>query len=132
MLRLLSRNSTSVTAMNYIASSYADRGVKLDEADRLLHRALAIDPDDAFVLDSFGWLLFRRGDLTAAADALERADRLAPFEPEILFHLGELYLQRGDRRRAADLFQQALTLDPEGGVRKRLEERVRTLEARRP
>ncbi|HKA86474.1 MAG TPA: tetratricopeptide repeat protein [Haliangiales bacterium] len=132
MRRVLDRDADNVLALNYIGMSYADRGVRLDASERLLRRALQLVPDDGTVLDSYGWLLFQRGDLAAAADLLERADRLAPFEPEILFHLGELYLRRGEARRAAEKFREALALDPDARVRLRLEERVRTLEARGP
>jgi tetratricopeptide (TPR) repeat protein len=132
MRRVLDRDADNVLALNYIGMSYADRGVRLDASERLLRRALELVPDDGTVLDSYGWLLYRRGDLAAAADLLERADRLAPFEPEILFHLGELYLRRGETRRAHEVFLEALGLDPEAHMRRRIEERVRTLEARRP
>ncbi len=129
MRRVLDRDADNVLALNYIGMSYADRGVRLDASERMLRRALELVPDDGTVLDSYGWLLYQRGDLAAAADLLERADRLSPFEPEILYHLGELYLRRGEERRAREKFVEALALDPEAGVRRRLEERVRTLEA---
>jgi tetratricopeptide (TPR) repeat protein len=132
MQGFLERNRDSVVALNFIGFSYAERGIELDTAERLLRHALELRPDDGFVLDSLGWLFLRRGRLDQARDALERADRLAPFEPEILFHLGELYLGRGQDQRARDTFRQALALDPTGKVRTRLEERVRTLEARAP
>jgi len=130
MLRILARDPANVLALNFIGFSYADRGVRLDDSERLLRRAVELSPDDGNVLDSFGWLLLQRGDLTAAAHALERADRLAPYQPEILYHLGELYFRRGDAGRARDAFLQALTLSPDGTFKRRLQERVRTLEAR--
>ncbi len=132
MKRLLDRDADNVTALNFIGYSYADRGVELEAAERLLGRAAELRPDDAFILDSLGWLWLRRGELDRAGTFLERAGRLAPFEPEILLHLGELHLRRGEDARARDLFRSALGLDPAGRVRERLEERVRTLEAKRP
>jgi tetratricopeptide (TPR) repeat protein len=131
MKTLLDKNGDNVTALNYIGYSLADRGVDLDTAERYLKRAIELRPDDGFVLDSFGWLQLKRDRLDEATRALERADRLAPFEPEILFHLGELYLRRGETPRARDTFRQALALDPSGFVRDRLEERMRTLEAKK-
>jgi tetratricopeptide (TPR) repeat protein len=130
MLRILARDPANVLALNFVGLSYADRGVRLDDSERLLRRAVELSPDDGNVLDSFGWLLVQRGDLIAAADALERADRLAPYQPEILYHLGELYIRRGDAGRARDAFLQALSLSPDGAVKRRLEERVRNLDAR--
>jgi tetratricopeptide (TPR) repeat protein len=132
MRRLLEHSGDSVVALNFIGYSYAQRGVELDEAERLLRRAIALHPEDGLVLDSLGWLYFKRGQLDAAEDALERADRLTPFEPEILLHLGELYARRGQRPRARDTFRQGLALDPDRLVRRELEDRVRTLEAKAP
>jgi tetratricopeptide (TPR) repeat protein len=130
MRRLLERDADSVTALNFIGYSYADRNVDLEASERMLRRAHSLRPDDAFVLDSLGWLHLRRGNLDEARAALERAGRLAPFEPEILFHLGELSLRRGEDSRARELFREALALEPPVPLRGRLEDRMRTLEAK--
>jgi tetratricopeptide (TPR) repeat protein len=132
MRRLLERDADSVMALNFIGYSYADRDVELDASERMLKRALELRPDDAYVLDSVGWLHLKRGRVAEARASLERAGRLAPFEPEILFHLGELWLRHGDDGRARDLFRQALALEPPDRTRVRLEERLRTLEAKAP
>lgn len=126
---LLIEDPDNVAALNFIGYSWANRGVRLAEAERLLRRAAELAPDDGYVLDSLGWVLFRRGKIEEAARVLSRADRLSPDEPEILLHLGEVCLRRGETRRARDLWHRALTLDPDDRVRARLEERVRTLEA---
>ena len=132
MQKVLDRDADSVLALNFIGYSYAERGVELDAAERLLRRASTLRPDDGLILDSFGWLLYRRGQTEQARIALERADRLAPFQPEILLHLGEVYLRAGLEQRARETFRQALGLDPAGKLRASLEEKVRTLEARAP
>src|SRR5262249_37998271 len=132
MKRLLDQNGESVMALNFIGYSYADRGIQLEQAQVLLERAVALRPDDGFILDSLGWLLVKRGQLDLARATLERADRLAPFEPEVLLHLGEVYLRGGQQARARDLFRAGLALDPVGRVRAGLEERMKKLEAKAP
>lgn len=128
---LLAADPDDVMALNFIGFSYADRGVNLTDANRLLGRAAELRPDDGYVLDSLGWLRFQEGKVEEAARLFERADRLSPDEPEILFHLGELALRRQDPRAARVLFLRALALDPkEDRVRRRLKERLHTLEAR--
>jgi tetratricopeptide (TPR) repeat protein len=129
MQPLLDKDADNITALNFIGYSYAERGVKLDVAERYLHHAVELRPNDGYVLDSYGWLLFQQGKVDQAAQTLERADRLVPFEPEILLHLGELYLKRGDASKAKDVFLRALGCDPEDKVKKELEEKVRGLEA---
>ncbi len=132
MQKLLDADAESVLALNFIGYAYANRGVKLADSERLLRRAVELRPDDGYVLDSWGWLLLQTGRLDDARDALERADRLSPHEPEILLHLGELYVRRGDSGKARETFERALALDPDDRVRSRLEESVRTLEAKAP
>jgi tetratricopeptide (TPR) repeat protein len=132
MKKLLERDPDSVTALNFIGYSYADRNVELEASERLLRRAHELRPDDALVLDSLGWLHLRRGRVADARAALERAERLAPYEPEILYHLGELSLLGGEDARARQLYRDALALEPTHRLRARLEERLRTLEARAP
>src|SRR5207244_4280887 len=78
MQKLLEKNGDSVTALNFIGYSYADREVHLETGEKLLRHALELRPDDAFVVDSLGWLLFRRGELEAARPLLERCVRLEP------------------------------------------------------
>jgi predicted Zn-dependent protease len=124
---VLADEPDSVMALNFIGYSYASRGVKLAEAERLLARALELAPDDSFVLDSWGVLLTRLGRLDEAEAALARADRLAPDEPEVLLHLGEVVLARGDGVRAESLWRRALALDPDAQIKRRIEDRVKAL-----
>jgi tetratricopeptide (TPR) repeat protein len=126
----LETSRDSVLALNFIAYSWAERGIRLVDAERMLRRALALRPHDGFVLDSLGVLFVRSGRLDDARLTLERADRLAPFEPEIMLHLGEVYLAIGDAARARATFHQALALDPDRDVKGKLEERLRVSAAR--
>ncbi len=63
MKALLVLNPEHAEAMNFVGYSYAEKGVKLDEAERLLLRALELRPDNGFFLDSLGWVYFQKGDL---------------------------------------------------------------------
>ncbi len=125
--RVLAVDARHVEAMNFIGYSLADRGIQLDRAERLLRAAMAISPGNGYILDSFGWLLFRRGRLDAAEKVLRRASRLTPAEPEILWHLAELRIARRDRPGALALLRKARRLDPQGRVRARIKARIQAL-----
>ena len=88
-------------------------------------------PGDGFILDSYGWLLFRQNRLDEALIVLERAARMVPREPEILWHLGELLLARQQPARAVELFEQARSLRPEQRLLRRIEKRIRALRPER-
>jgi Flp pilus assembly protein TadD len=108
MRELLEVNPRNAAAMNFIGYTLADRGEQLDEAERLVRRALAIHPDSGAYLDSLGWVQFRRGDALRAAGTLERAVELEPDEPTILEHLGDAYGGASRRDAAASAYRRAL------------------------
>ncbi len=100
-------------AMNYLGYAYAERGERLDEAEALLTRALRAEPDNAYYLDSLGWILYKRRDLGRAVEALERAAALAP-ELTILDHLGDAYRAAQRPVDAAAAYRRALqALEPD-------------------
>jgi tetratricopeptide (TPR) repeat protein len=87
-------------AYNALGYSLADRGQRLEEAEALIARALGILPRDAYILDSMGWVRFKRGDPDGALERLEQAYALRA-DPEIAAHLGEVLwqLNRADEAR---------------------------------
>ena len=115
------------SALNFIGFSLADRNLDLRRSRKLLERALELSPDNGYVLDSYGWLLFRERRLDQAIEVLERAVRLAPGEPEILWHLGEVHLARQDRARALEIFERARALGPEKPLAARIQTRIQSL-----
>ena len=93
-------------AYNALGYTLADSNQRLSEAHDLIARALALAPNDPFILDSMGWVKFRLGDNTAATDYLRRAYTIRP-EPDIAAHLGEVLWAQGARDEALKLFQRA-------------------------
>jgi len=108
MRELLEVNPRNAAAMNFIGYTLAEHGEQLEEAERLVRRALAIQPDSGAYLDSLGWVQFRRGDVARAASTLERAAELEPDEPAILEHLGDAYGGASRRDAAVGAYRRAL------------------------
>lgn len=77
--------------LNFLGYLLADHSRDLDEAESLLDRALARDPDNGAFLDSMGWLYFRRGRLEDARRLLERSLVQTGGDPVIHEHLGDVY-----------------------------------------
>jgi Flp pilus assembly protein TadD len=126
---LMRRDPESVSAMNFIGYALAKEGQRLDEARKLLERAIAIKPMSGEVSDSLGWLYVKLGRLDDAEHLLVRADRLTPEDPEILEHLGDLYVRRSDRARAVDAYRRALAHKPDDQARHVIEEQLLLLES---
>lgn len=114
MRELLAVKPDHAEALNFLGYAYAERGERLDEAQGYIERALKIDPDNGYFLDSLGWVLFRKGDAQGAVTALEKADRLAGPEPTILDHLGEAYRRLQRPADAARAWKRALTAPDPG------------------
>jgi tetratricopeptide (TPR) repeat protein len=102
-------------AYNALGYSLADRNIRLQEAYQLIGRALALAPDDGFIVDSMGWVQFRLGNLAAAREALTRAFRLKA-DPDVAAHLGEVLWATGDHRGARELLLDAQRRNGDSGT----------------
>lgn len=96
---------------NALGYSLADRNVSLAEARALITKALEFAPDDAYIMDSMGWVEFRSGNLAEARRLLEKAFRIQP-DAEIAAHLGEVLWKSGDQTAARAMWAQGLALNP--------------------
>lgn len=109
--RLIVLKPDSALAYNALGFSLADRNVRLEEAAQLIDKALSLAPDDPFILDSKGWLLFRQGNLLVALEALQTAFAKRP-DPEIAAHIGEVLWVLGRRDEAVTVWRDATKAYP--------------------
>lgn len=108
-------------AANLAGYMLAEAGARLDVAERYLRHARELSPGDPAILDSWGWLLLKRGRTRDAIRALAQAARLAPREPEILMHLAAAWAADNAPRTALTLLDAAAALRPTPAVQHRLE-----------
>ena len=104
-------------AYNALGYSLADRKLRLDEAEALVRKGLALTPDDPFILDSLGWVLYRRGNLDGALEQLQKAFGLRA-DPEIAAHLGEVLWSLGQRERALAIWREGLRINQDNSTLK--------------
>jgi len=98
-------------ALNYLGYSYADRNMKLDEAETLLNHAVSLSPASGAYLDSLGWLYYRQGKYQKAEDFLQQAIAQTK-DPLIFDHLGDSELALGNVQEAVGSWDESLRLDP--------------------
>jgi tetratricopeptide (TPR) repeat protein len=111
LVRLIQLRPDNAHAYNALGYSLADRNIRLPEAKKLIEKALELAPDDYFIIDSMGWVLYRMGDLKGAAVHLRRAWQGRP-DGEIGAHLGEVLWELGERDEARRIWQEALKTSP--------------------
>ncbi len=99
--------------LNYLGYSWVDKGLNLERALDMLKRAVALRPDDGFIIDSLGWAHYRLGRYGEAVEELERAIEREPGDPVLNDHLGDAYWRVGRLREARYQWERALIFDPE-------------------
>lgn len=109
--RLIKLKPDDALAYNALGYSLVDRNVRLAEAMQLIDKALALKPDDPFILDSKGWALFRQGRANEALTTLQKAYALKP-DAEIAAHIGEVLWSLGRHDEAIKLWRDATLVHP--------------------
>ena len=122
--KLIQKRPEHAHAYNALGYSLADRNVRLDEARKLIEKALELSPEDAFIIDSMGWVLYRQGDLKGAIEQLQRAYRARP-DAEIGAHLGEVLWVSGAREEANRIWDESLKSHPDNDTLRKAVERLR-------
>lgn len=110
--QIIERDPQNAQALNALGYTLADRTDRFEEAEKLIDQALQIRPDDHFILDSKGWVLYRLGNLDEALVYLRRAHEQIP-DPEIAAHLGEVLWVSGNRKEAKKVWDTALKATPD-------------------
>lgn len=112
-LKALQLNPNQPYVLNYLGYSWVIRGINLNEAQRMIERAVALAPDDGAIVDSLGWAYYHLHEYQRAVHELERAASLSPEDPTINDHLGDAYWRVGRHAEARYQWQRVLTLKPE-------------------
>ena len=110
--------------LNYLGYSWVDQGRNLKQAMELIRKAVKLDPNDGYFVDSLGWAHYRLGNYPKAVEHLERAVELRPDDPVINDHLGDAYWRVGRQFEAKYQWSQALTLKPEPEDKKKIERKL--------
>jgi tetratricopeptide (TPR) repeat protein len=117
-------------ALNYLGYTYADLGRNLDEAERLIRKALSLNPGDGYITDSLGWVYFKKGEFARALEFLEKAAGMVPEDPVILEHLGDAYVKTDQKTKALEAYRRAVARKKED--KGALEKKIQDLEKAEP
>lgn len=110
--KILDKSPDDARALNALGYTLLVHTDRLDEADKLVSKALQLTPDDPAVVDSMGWLRFRQGRPQDALPLLQKAYAQFP-DAEVAAHLGEVLWALGNKEQAHNLLTQASKTDPD-------------------
>ncbi len=112
-LRALELRPEQPLVMNYLGYSWVELRRNLERAQAMIEKAVEQRPDDGYITDSLGWVLYRLDKFEEAVPHLERAVELKPTDPIINDHLGDALWMVGRKREARFQWRRALSFDPE-------------------
>ena len=104
----LNLDPDNAMTLNYLGYMWADKGIKLPEALKMIRQAVDSEPISGAYLDSLGWVYFKMGEYELAEDNLRQAVNRDQTDPTVHMHLGDLYEKTGRIRLAAAQWQLSL------------------------
>lgn len=113
--RIISVEPDNAAAINALGYTLADLTDRFDEAEQLILKAYEMQPDDASIIDSMGWISFRLGRFREAEGYLREAWKVMR-NAEIAAHLGEVLWVSGQKDEARSLWQLALQIEADNEI----------------
>jgi len=112
------------SVLNYLGYGLVEKGIKMQEAQKMIEIAVAKRPNDGYITDSLGWVLYRVGKFDQAVPELEKAVELMPVDPIINDHLGDAYWQVGRKLEAQFQWRRALSFGPDAADAQRIRKKL--------
>lgn len=112
LLQILAKNPDDVGALNALGYTLTDRTQRYDDAEKYLLKAIQLQPDEAVIIDSYGWLQFKRGKYDLALEYLNKAYEKQQ-ENEIAAHIAEVLWATGKEKEAKAFFESIFKKFPE-------------------
>ncbi len=110
--KIISLDPNDASALNALGYTLVDRTDRYEEAEKYLLQAIKIQPEEAVIIDSLGWLQFKLGNTEEALNYLRDAYKKQP-ESEIAAHLAEVLWVQGKKTEAIEIYQRALKKSPD-------------------
>lgn len=111
--------------LNYLGYAQLERGQNLEQAEEMIARAVEARPNDAQIVDSMGWVLYKQGKYEEALEYMEKAVELLPSDPTVNDHLGDVYWRLGRRTEARFQWNRALSYSPDGKLAESLQKKLK-------
>ncbi len=109
-------------ALNHLAYTWVEQGIKLTEARKMIEQAVRSDPDNPAYLDSLAWVLFKLGKPQEAIVPMEKASQLMP-EPDATVedHLGDILNAVGRKAEAKAAWERSVRVEKNEAIQKKID-----------
>ncbi len=127
MKHVLSLNPQHVEALNYLAYTYAEMNEQLDEAEKLARQAIELKPNDGYIKDTLGWVIFKKGQVSDSIKLLESAYKIQSNESVIAEHLGDAYYKNNLLSKALEMYKKAYEIETGRQEKDQLQSKIRAI-----
>ncbi|WP_413291932.1 tetratricopeptide repeat protein [Bdellovibrio sp. HCB185ZH] len=111
MKKVLELDPNHVQGMNYLAFTWAEMNQNLEDAEKLARRAMELEPQDGYVLDTLGWILYKQNKTVESIKFLEAAHKYQGTVSVIAEHLGDAYYKQSMVDKAKKMYRKAADLE---------------------
>jgi len=123
--KILNDNPNDTYTLNYISYTLSLRDKDLDNANNLINKALSMDPENGYFLDTKGWVEYKRKNFKDAVFYLEKAVSILPRSAEVLDHLGDCYLKLNRKKEAVYEWKRALKYEKDEILLNKISQKIR-------
>ena len=95
LLASLDADPNQAYVINYLAYSWIEKGVKIEDSLKMLKKANDLRSNDPYIIDSLGWALFKLGRYEESKEYLQSAVQLLPADPIVNDHYGDVLWKNG-------------------------------------
>ena len=111
LLSSLEASPEQAYVINYLAYSWIEQGVKIEQALKMLEKANNLKSNDPYIIDSLGWALFKLKRYEDARSHLQSAVKLMPSDPIVNDHYGDVLWKSGNKIQARYYWSYVLNLE---------------------
>jgi hypothetical protein len=123
--KILNDNPNDTYTLNYISYTLSLSDKDLDNANNLINKALSMDPENGYFLDTKGWVEYKRKNFKDAVFYLEKAVSILPRSAEVLDHLGDCYLKLNRKKEAVYEWKRALKYEKDEILLNKISQKIR-------
>ena len=125
LLNSLKAKPDQAYVMNYLAYSWIEKGIKIEESLKMLEKANKIKSNDPYIIDSLGWALFKLKRYDESQKYLQTALKLMPADPIVNDHYGDVLWKNGKEIQARYYWNYVLNLEKaEKDLKEKIEKKI--------